>query len=39
MDNEKVANLAGYSSLNSLERFLNSKERKKVSTRKTKSTK
>jgi integrase/recombinase XerD len=39
MDNEKVANLAGYSSLNSLERFLNSKERKKISPRKLKSLK
>ncbi len=36
LDNEKIAYLAGYSSLNSLERFLNSKERKKVSYRKMK---
>lgn len=39
MDNEKVADLAGYSSLNSLERFLNCKERKKVSSRRLKTTK
>lgn len=34
LDNEKVAALAGYSSLNSLERFLKSPERKKTSKRK-----
>jgi site-specific recombinase XerD len=38
-DNEKVAALAGYSSLNSLERFLKSPERKKTSKRKMRVTK
>ena len=39
LENEKVAALAGYSSLNSLERFLKSPERKKTSKRKMKSLK
>jgi site-specific recombinase XerD len=39
LDNEKVAALAGYSSLNSLERFLRSPERKKSSKRKMRVTK
>ncbi len=34
LDNDKIAALAGYSSLNSLERFLKSPERKKTSKRK-----
>lgn len=36
IENEKVASLAGYSSLHSLERFLNSREKKKTSMRKIK---
>lgn len=39
LDNEKIAALAGYSSLNSLERFLKSPERRKTSKRKMKNIK